>query len=66
MTRKPLARGRDAVLRQALTHGRVTVLTAARSSIDRLVRLGLLAETDLLGTYSLTTNGLCAVGEHPF
>ena len=66
MTKPKKAKGSHAVLERALTHGRVTGITATLPSIKRLVRHGLLCEGDLGGTYVLTSDGYCAVGQPLF
>lgn len=53
-------------LSQALTHGRVTPQTANASTIQRAVRLGLLAPGDLAEVYVLTKAGQCRAGDPPF
>ena len=56
----------DRTIQTAYDNGRVSALTAPRASIDKLIRLGLLRESELSGIYVLTEHGLCAVGDPPF
>lgn len=56
----------DATIQAAYENGRVSKITAPERSINRLVRLGYLRESELSGIYVLTDRGLCAAGNPPF
>ena len=56
----------DPTIQAAYENGRVSKLTAPERSINRLVRLGYLRESDLSGIYVLTDRGLWAAGDCPF